>query len=91
MQMNERRHITAVTATPLTAQSLQKLRAVCKRRYGENYTLECLQDQELIGGMQIFDGERMIDGSIRGKLHTIHDALLKAQTDAKQGETSHGA
>lgn len=80
--------ITVVSAAALTDARLAKLRSACAARYGTEYSLECLVDETLIGGIRIFDNGTMIDGTVLGRLCTVRTKLLQA---VRAQEDNHGA
>ena len=58
-------HVT--TAMPLTPRTQSALENWLKARYGE-YTVRYHLDASIVGGVVIFDGEQVFDGSIKSKL-----------------------
>ena len=58
-------HVT--TAMPLTPKAQNAIERWLKKRYGE-YTVCYHLDASLLGGVIIFDGEQVFDGSIKSKL-----------------------
>lgn len=80
--------VTVVTAAPLSGARLAKLHAACAARYGADYTLECLVDEALIGGIRIFDNGTMIDGTVLGRLGAVRAKLLHT---VQAQEDSHGS
>jgi len=58
-------HVT--TAMPLTPRAQGAVESWLKERYGE-YAVHYHLDASLIGGVVIFDGEQVFDGSIKSKL-----------------------
>ena len=60
-------NIHVSTATPLSAAMHDEVEAWLTQRYGEHTTVYHVDDS-LIGGIVIFDGETVFDGSIKSKL-----------------------
>lgn len=80
--------VTIVAAAPLSDARLARLHATCAARYGTDYTLECLVDEALIGGIRIFDNGTMIDGTVLGRLGAVRAKLLRT---VQAQEDNHGA
>lgn len=66
--------ITAVTIDEATR---QKFEAVLKKRTQRDITLECRLDPQILGGAIIQMDDRVIDGSIRGKLSRLLEFSLR--------------
>ena len=66
---------TVTSATALSADEVEKLRAALKRRFGREVELETAVDASLIGGAVIDAGDVVIDGSLKGKLARLQTAL----------------
>ena len=62
---------TVTTATPLTVEQQQKIRDTFCKKTGEDIAVTFLVNDELIGGMTIFDGVYLYDGSIKYRLEKI--------------------
>lgn len=71
-KMSHVRVITAVEAEEAFTQKLSQ--ALAKRIKGE-VTLQCEVNPSLIGGAIIHIGDRVIDGSVRGKLNRLLESL----------------
>lgn len=63
--------IRVVTATETNESFRQKLTQALTKRIQREVTLECEVDSSLIAGAIIHIGDRVIDGSIRGKLSRL--------------------
>lgn len=63
------------SARALPGEALDRLRAVLERREGKRIDLKTEVDAELIGGMQIHLGHRVIDGSIQRQLADLRERL----------------
>jgi F-type H+-transporting ATPase subunit delta len=80
-KLAERRgEVTAevATAQPLTASQLDLLREQLRRSIGRRVSVDVRVDPGLIGGMVVKLGSRMIDGSIKSKLHRLQLAMKGA-------------
>lgn len=64
------RNITVTTAKEITEKDLKKITQYLDKKYGE-YSVNYVVEDELVGGIIIFDGEKIYDGSIRGQLTKI--------------------
>ena len=64
-----------VTAYPATESQKDAVVAALKRRLGRDIELECSTDAQLLGGAIIRAGDLVIDGSVRGKLERLGNAL----------------
>lgn len=74
----ERERITAVTvisAAPIADVLRLKIQNVLERKFDSKVSIEYQQDKTLIGGAIIRAGNRVIDGSIRGKLMRMADEM----------------
>lgn len=63
------------TATPASADELAAIREALKRRFGREVEIESAVDESLIGGAVIDAGDVVIDGSLKGKLHSLQNAI----------------
>lgn len=66
--------ITSAEALP--AAEIETLKAALRRRFGRAVEVDTDVDPALIGGVLIDAGEVVIDGSLRGRLARLHDALV---------------
>ena len=76
---NEARGIvgaTAITAKPLDEPQLASLSAKLSQVTGRQIRLECEVDPAIVGGVCVRIGDRVIDGSVRGQLEALREALL---------------
>jgi F-type H+-transporting ATPase subunit delta len=64
-----------VSAKPLSADYVEKLRQSLERRTGKKIVLEQRQDASLIAGVIARIGDTVYDGSLRGRLHELHTQL----------------
>jgi F-type H+-transporting ATPase subunit delta len=68
-------HARVTAASQLDDAAVQTIRASLKRRFGQDVQLELAVDPALIGGAIIDAGDVVIDGSLRGKLKRLQNAL----------------
>jgi F0F1-type ATP synthase delta subunit len=61
-------HVTV--ARPLADKDREKVEAFLSAKYGE-YTVVYHVDDSLLGGIVIFDGEKVYDGSLKSKLDAL--------------------
>lgn len=62
-------HVTS--ANPLDAEQQAQLAQALTKRLQRQVTLDCKVDPDLLGGVTIRVGDKVIDGSVRGKLHRL--------------------
>ncbi len=67
--------VTVTTAFPLSEAQLQALTAALTKRVGGHIELESIVSRDVIGGAVIRMGDRVIDGSLRGKLNNLAIAV----------------
>lgn len=67
---------TVTSAGPLSEAYFQKLQREVERMTGKKVLLERLQDPELIAGLVVKIGDRIIDGSARARLDQMREQLL---------------
>ena len=65
------------TATRVEAAELDKISAALKRRFNRDVELSQSIDPKMIGGAVIDAGEIVIDGSVRGRLARLEQALVQ--------------
>lgn len=68
--------VRAVSAYPLTAEQVSSLAAKLESRLKRKVQLEAEVDSSLIGGVLIHAGDKVIDGTIRGRLDRLADSIL---------------
>jgi F-type H+-transporting ATPase subunit delta len=79
---NARQGITLATATSAVPLSEDEVRAVTARleeMTGGRVDLELKVDADLLGGLVVRVGDRMIDGSVRGRLERLRNQLVSGQ------------
>jgi F-type H+-transporting ATPase subunit delta len=71
----ERRLARVTSAVPLTPGEQATLRAKLVAQYGADLEFEFNVDPSLIGGIHLRVGDKVIDGSVAGKLAALRDRL----------------
>jgi len=64
-----------VSAKPMTKAQSEKLAATLQERVGKTVTVNATVDENLIGGLVVKVGSKMIDTSIRSKLNSLQNAM----------------
>jgi F-type H+-transporting ATPase subunit delta len=67
--------IRVVTAVEIQDDYKEKLGVALSKRVKHNVTLRCEIDPAILGGAVIHIGDRVIDGSVRGKLTRLYQSL----------------
>ena len=76
---NKRQGITVATATaaaPLTPDEVRALTTRLEQFTGGRVELEVQVDPSLLGGLVVRVGDRLIDGSVRGRLERLRNQLV---------------
>jgi len=68
-------HVTVRSATALDEAYQKRLKEALGKRYGKTIEMRCVLDEHMIGGALIQAGDEVIDGSLRGKLSRMTQAL----------------
>ena len=79
---NERQGITPATATsavPLSEDEVRAITARLEEMTGRRVDLDLAVDPDLLGGLVVRVGDRMIDGSVRGRLERLRNQLVSGQ------------
>lgn len=63
------------SAVPLTEQEKEQLAAALSARFGRTITLECMVDESLLGGLTVCVDGKVIDGSLRHRLHVVKEVM----------------
>jgi F-type H+-transporting ATPase subunit delta len=66
---------TVLSALPLADGQLQPLIAALEQKYGRKITAKVELDPQLIGGLKIMVGDKVIDATVRGRLDAMAAAL----------------
>ena len=69
--------VRVVSAMQLSEQEKVQLASALGKRLGKVITLENEVDASLIGGAVVFAGDLVIDGSIRGRLQGLANAVIR--------------
>ena len=69
-------HATATSATALTADEVRELTARLEQSTGGRIALDVEVDPSLLGGIVVRVGDRLIDGSVRGRLERLRNQLI---------------
>ncbi|KUJ73485.1 ATP synthase F0F1 subunit delta [Ruegeria marisrubri] len=77
MLAEERGEVTAevASAKPLTKTQMEKLSKTLSERVGKTVKVNATVDENLIGGLVVKVGSKMIDSSIRSKLNSLQNAM----------------
>lgn len=78
-------HVVIQTAAELSAATKQQVEARMRTYTGKQVELQYEVVPELLGGLVIRMGDRIIDGSVRHQLSEIHERLAKAGAAAVGG------
>jgi F-type H+-transporting ATPase subunit delta len=65
-----------ISAKPVSDAQQQKIAEALKKRLGREIELSCSIDESLIGGAIIRAGDLVIDGSAKGQLEKLSNALM---------------
>lgn len=68
-------HATATSAAPLSDLEVRALTARLEQMTGGRIALETDVDESLLGGLIVRVGDRLIDGSVRGRLERLRNQL----------------
>ena len=68
-------HATATSALPLTDLEVKALTARLEQMTGGRIALTTDVDESLLGGLIVRVGDRLIDGSVRGRLERLRNQL----------------
>jgi F-type H+-transporting ATPase subunit delta len=69
-------HASVTSAAELTQDEVKELTARLEQTTGGRISLEVEVDPSLLGGLVVRVGDRMIDGSVRGRLERLRNQLL---------------
>jgi F-type H+-transporting ATPase subunit delta len=67
--------VKVVSAKVLTEPQVAALKAALKKRLVSEIIIDAAVDESLLGGVVIHAGDAVIDGSVRGKLLSLQEAL----------------
>jgi F-type H+-transporting ATPase subunit delta len=74
-QRNNIVHATVTSAAPLEADEVEAIRSRLEGLTGSSVDLETSVDTDLLGGVVVRVGDRLIDGSVRGRLERLRNQL----------------
>ena len=66
------------SAIELSKQQSENITGLLEQKLNNKVELECEIDEKLIGGLQVFLGSYIIDGSVKGRLDKLHKKLLES-------------
>ena len=66
--------LTVTTAFPLKEEKKAALEKEFAVKYGD-FSVEYVVNDAIIGGMIIFDGEKIYNGSVQKQLETLHEKV----------------
>ena len=69
-----------VSATELSSEAVDKIRASLSKRTGKDIVLEIEQDPTLIGGIVTRIGDLVLDGSIKTQLLNMRESLKRGES-----------
>jgi len=69
-----------VSATELSSEAVDKIRASLSKRTGKDIVLEIEQDPSLIGGIVTRIGDLVLDGSIKTQLLNMRESLKRGES-----------
>jgi F-type H+-transporting ATPase subunit delta len=69
-------HATATSAVELTPDEVRALTARLEQSTGSRIALDVQTDPSLLGGIVVRVGDRLIDGSVRGRLERLRNQLI---------------
>ncbi|HBS49207.1 MAG TPA: F0F1 ATP synthase subunit delta [Rhodobacteraceae bacterium] len=64
-----------ISAKPLTKAQSEKLAKTLSERMGKTVTINAAVDEDLVGGLVVKVGSKMIDTSIRSRLNSLQNAM----------------
>lgn len=68
-----------VSATELSSETVEKIRATLSKQTGKDIILEVEQDPSLIGGVVTRIGDLVLDGSIKTQLLNMRESLKRSE------------
>jgi F-type H+-transporting ATPase subunit delta len=69
--------VTVRAAVPIAEAQADAIKAALRKRFGRDIVLEQKVDPDVIGGAVIDAGDLVIDGSVRGRLARLENALTQ--------------
>ncbi|TDO06021.1 F0F1 ATP synthase subunit delta [Halomonas ventosae] len=74
-QQEKRMDVSIVSAFPLDDAQQDKLASALAKRLNREISITTQVDSSLLGGVILRAGDTVIDGSVRGRLNRLHEAL----------------
>lgn len=74
-QQEKRMDVNIVSAFPLDDKQQDKLASALAKRLNREISITTQVDSTLLGGVILRAGDTVIDGSVRGRLNRLHEAL----------------
>lgn len=68
-----------ITAVPLSDEMSVKLQEILSKSSGKNVRLKNKVDTEIIGGVFVKAGDKVIDGTIKGRLEQMKEQMSQAK------------
>ncbi len=74
-----RKKVTAkvITAVPLSEAAIKKIETTLSELAGEAVFLKMSVDPEILGGITVYLGDRIIDGSLKGQLEHLREGISR--------------
>jgi F-type H+-transporting ATPase subunit delta len=73
----QRLKVSVISAVEMQPDQLEKLAERLKSRFGREIEMETEVDSELIGGLIVRAGDKVIDASVRGRLERLENSLVR--------------
>jgi F-type H+-transporting ATPase subunit delta len=77
LEVNEEIAVTILTATPIDARLKNKLKKMIEKAYGKTPLMQVQLRPEILAGIIVFIGNKIIDFSITGRLKELKKMLLR--------------
>ena len=74
-EAEQRLQVRVVSARALEADQAERMKTALAKRFNRDIELESVTDPEVLGGAIIYAGDQVIDGSLRGRLNKLTNAL----------------
>jgi F-type H+-transporting ATPase subunit delta len=71
----KRLRVTVVSALPLDEDQVDRMREALAQRFDCEIELDSEIDADILGGAVIYAGDQVIDGSLRGRVHSLSNSL----------------
>ena len=66
-----------ISAVPLKSAEKEKLKAKLEKMTGKEVVMECITSPSVLGGLIVYVDGRVLDGSLRRRLHDIKEVIEK--------------